>query len=653
MAAQLTTLFNFASVNGEHAVALIADANGDVFGTTNFANAGGRVIEFQNIGTIAAPVYASAPTTLATFSTSSNESPSQLIIDANGDLLGPTFSQVVSGGTVVPSGGTMFEIQNIGSVAAPVYASAPTTLATFNSPSTPGSFIADANGNLFGTVVDGGVVSDGVSTVIEFQNTGTRAAPVYATAPTTFSSISSLGLLSFDANNDLFGTEPGGVNNDGTTVVEFQNIGTVAAPVYASAPTTLVTVNGFYGLTFDAKGDLFGASDPANGDGTVIEFQNTGTVAAPVYASAPTTLVTFNGPNGNPNPAALTVDAKGDLFGTSFKGGANGDGSVFEIQNIGTVAAPVYASTPITLATFNGSNGQDAQEGLTFDAKGDLFGTTFEGGANGDGTVFEITNSGFVPFTPVVSPDFTHVTFGQQDIVSAPGALKNDQPAITGDTLTVSAVSVNGASTPVSGSVGTTVTGHYGSLQMFADGHYDYTASGASALPRTGVSEDFFGCTTFDQGQYGSGSASSALTVVVTAPGLNVIGAGQSGVTIQGPNGHKPVLDGSAGNDTLIAGTGATVLIGGSNDTLTAHKGYVDTCVFMGDFGSDKITNYNSVKDVIQSDASQFTSIADVHSHASQVGADTVIQDGGHGSVTLVGVQLSSLHFDASHFLLA
>jgi hypothetical protein len=73
----------------------------------------------------------------------------------------------------------------------------------------------------------------------------------------------------------------------------------------------------------------------------------------------------------------------------------------------------------------------------------------------------------------------------------------------------------------------------------------------------------------------------------------------------------------------------------------------------MGDFGSDKITNYNSVKVVIQLDASQFTSIADIHNHTSQIGADTAIQAGSHGTVTLVGVQLSNLHFDASHFLLA
>ena len=74
--------------------------------------------------------------------------------------------------------------------------------------------------------------------------------------------------------------------------------------------------------------------------------------------------------------AGLIADANGDLFGTTDAGGANGDGTVFEIKNTGTVAAPVYASAPTTLVSFNGSNGADPDAGLIADANGDLFGTT-------------------------------------------------------------------------------------------------------------------------------------------------------------------------------------------------------------------------------------------------------------------------------------
>ncbi len=410
LTAQLTTLVSFNDSNGAIPRAgLIADANGDLFGTTTTggANDDGTVYEIQNTGTAAAPVYASAPTSLVSFNGSNGQYPGEglLIADANGDLFGTT----QNGGA--NNDGTVFEIQNTGTAAAPVYASTPATLVSFNGSNGAiprAGLTLDANCDLFGTTEQGGANGDG--TVFEIQNTGTVAAPVYTSAPTTLVSFNGsngtapeAGLIA-DANGDLFGTTlEGGANGDGT-VFEIQNTGTAAAPVYASAPATLVSFNGSNGqhpnagLMAGANGDLFGTTENggANLDGTVFEIQNTGTAAAPVYAIAPTTLVSFNGSNGAFPLAWLIADAKGDLFGTTDNGGANNDGTVFEIQNIGTVAAPVYASAPTTLVSFNGSNGAAPYAGLIAGANGDLFGTTESGGANGDGTVFEITGAGFV-----------------------------------------------------------------------------------------------------------------------------------------------------------------------------------------------------------------------------------------------------------------
>ena len=163
---------------------------------------------------------------------------------------------------------------------------------------------------------------------------------------------------------------------------------------YASTPITLLSFNGTNGsgpwasLTADGKGDLFGTTTAggANGDGTVFEIPKT----ACGYGT-PITLLNFNGTNGSGPYGSLIIDAKGDLFGTTQFGGASGDGTVFEIPK----TACGYASTPITLLSFNGTNGADPFN-LTADGNGDLFGTTTAGGANGDGTVFEITGSGFV-----------------------------------------------------------------------------------------------------------------------------------------------------------------------------------------------------------------------------------------------------------------
>jgi hypothetical protein len=187
------------------------------------------------------------------------------------------------------------------------------------------------------------------------------------------------GLIA-DANGDLFGTTIGGSGaNRYGTVFEIQNAGTVASPVYASSPTVLDSFNGsdgeapYAGLTIDANGDLFGTADleGANGWGTVFEIKNTGTVRTPVYANVPTALFSFNYTNGAYPYAGLTVDANGNLFGTTNEGGANGYGTAFEIQNTGTAAAPAYASAPSTLVSFNRySDGSYLYGGLAVDATG-------------------------------------------------------------------------------------------------------------------------------------------------------------------------------------------------------------------------------------------------------------------------------------------
>ena len=161
----------------------------------------------------------------------------------------------------------------------------------------------------------------------------------------------------------------------------------------AATQRTLVSFDGADGSTpegdliADSKGDLFGttSSGGANNDGTVFEIAKT----AGGYASTPTTLVSFSGSDGAFPSFRLLADATGDLFGTTATGGANGDGTVFEIVK----TASGYASTPTTLVSLSGADGAAPSAGLIADANGDLFGTTEQGGASGVGTVFEIAKT--------------------------------------------------------------------------------------------------------------------------------------------------------------------------------------------------------------------------------------------------------------------
>jgi uncharacterized repeat protein (TIGR03803 family) len=116
------------------------------------------------------------------------------------------------------------------------------------------------------------------------------------------------------------------------------------------------------------------------------------------HAANLTPLVSFcaeaNCADGAFPRAGLTADSDGNLFGTTDQGGAYGDGTVFEIAK----TKSGYASTPTILYSFSGADGLTPDADLIADANGNLFGSTLNEGANGEGgTVFEITDSGFVP----------------------------------------------------------------------------------------------------------------------------------------------------------------------------------------------------------------------------------------------------------------
>ena len=215
-----------------------------------------------------------------------------------------------------------------------------------------------------------------------------------------------------DAAGDLFGTtSTAGANNDGT-VFEI----TKSGGSYSSTPMVLASFNNTNGRTseagliMDAAGDLFGttANGGANGEGNVFEIVKIGGS----YSSTPTVLASFNFTNGASLGGGLIMDAAGDLFGTAHAGGANSDGIVFEIAKSGST----YSSTPIVLATFNGTDGASPLGSIVMDASGDLLEITAQGGANSDGTVFEIAKSGgSYSSTPTVLTSF-NVTDGNDPI---------------------------------------------------------------------------------------------------------------------------------------------------------------------------------------------------------------------------------------------
>jgi uncharacterized repeat protein (TIGR03803 family) len=123
---------------------------------------------------------------------------------------------------------------------------------------------------------------------------------------------------------------------------------------------------------------------------------------AVAHAQTLTTLVTFDVNNGE-LPSGLKQVSSGNFYGTTSEGGANGDGEVFEMTLSGGLTI---------LHSFDVSDGADPG-GLT-PSSGNYYGTTAAGGADDDGEVYEMTPTGTV--TVLHSFD---VTDGTQ-----PGGLK-------------------------------------------------------------------------------------------------------------------------------------------------------------------------------------------------------------------------------------
>ena len=149
-----------------------------------------------------------------------------------------------------------------------------------------------------------------------------------------------------------------------------------------------------YGLVRDASNNLYGTTNAggAYANGTVFELSHKG------QSWTETVLHSFdnNGTDGYGPEAGVILDTSGNLYGTTVYGGAftsacsgSSCGTVFELSPGG------QGWTETVLHSFNddGTDGWWPYAGLLLDASGNLYGTTGYGGsgAGGYGTVFELS----------------------------------------------------------------------------------------------------------------------------------------------------------------------------------------------------------------------------------------------------------------------
>lgn len=309
-AGQETVLHSFGDTGdgGDPAGGLIADQQGNVYGTTYLNGPGGY-------GTVFKLTPGGKYTLLCSFSGGNDGGypSSTLTRDSNGNLYGTADAGPHSVGIV-------FKVTPSGEKS---------TLYAFGRTETDGvrpasaHLVLDRRGNLYGTTSEGGAYGHGTifkltpggkETVLHSFNRDDGDAP-------------QAGLIA-DADGNFYGTTSGGGANLAGTVFKFTPPKQLTV-LYSFAGGS-DGANPSAGVIRDASGNLYGStsSGGGSGDGTIFGLTPDGTRTLNVSLT--------RARDGAPPVGSLTIDGRGDLYGTAYYGGAKGlsdGGTVFKVKN--------------------------------------------------------------------------------------------------------------------------------------------------------------------------------------------------------------------------------------------------------------------------------------------------------------------------------
>jgi uncharacterized repeat protein (TIGR03803 family) len=231
----------------------------------------------------------------------------------------------------------------------------------------------------------------------------------------------------FDSAGNLYGTTSGGGANTNGTVFELSPVsGGYEETILYSFKGKADGGRPFGGLVFDAHGNLYGTG--------FIGGENSGYPCNPygcgvVYELSPSTgggwtesvIHTFHGfPDGFGPVAVLTMDAAGNLYGTTNEGGivnsrqSIGGGVVFELS-----PSPSGWKYKILHGFTDGLDGSSPYDGVTFDAVGNIYVAASFGGnlsycsGAGCGAVIKLSPTSSGPWTTALIHDFTGHADGQ------------------------------------------------------------------------------------------------------------------------------------------------------------------------------------------------------------------------------------------------
>jgi len=254
--------------------------------------------------------------------------------------------------------------------------------------STPqGNLVSDAAGNFYSTTYTGGAYGQG--TVYELSpkaGGGWTERTLHSFGHGADGSSPRSGVI-FDKAGNLYGTTiTGGFYGQGAV---FELLPKADGGWTEKLLHSFNGTDGEYGwdkLIFDTAGNLYSTTTlgGAYGQGNIYEL-------TPKAGGGWTAKVLHNfgnGADGAQPQGGLILDAAGNFYGATTYGGTQGYGTVFELS-------PKAGGgwTEKVLHSFaSGTDGANPFSGVIFDAVGNLYGTTFWGGAtSGYGTVYELT----------------------------------------------------------------------------------------------------------------------------------------------------------------------------------------------------------------------------------------------------------------------
>lgn len=249
----------------------------------------------------------------------------------------------------------------------------------------PSDLTLGSDGNFYGATFEGG--PDDLGTIFKITPAGTLTT-LYRFGSNPSDGARPSGKLLLGSDGYFYGTTSGGGAHGGGTIFKMAPAG--ALTVLYSFSDSPAASSPYAGLVQDAGGNFYGTTNygGTQSSGTVYKFTPGDGTLTVLHSFTSVNLNNVN-QDGTQPESAVVIGKDGNLYGTTYDGGTHGGGVVYKVTPTGTFTT-LHSFSPGT------GDGYNPFAALTLGTDGLFYGTTIYGGANDEGTVFQIRPAGTV-----------------------------------------------------------------------------------------------------------------------------------------------------------------------------------------------------------------------------------------------------------------